>query len=546
MKKGNRSFKVGKIQGGIYSLLLIFCLTIPSYSWVDNSVFKTESKELPVSGQNNVAFASGRYIFVAPSEPSIDVDDDTPFAKYDNNSLLLFDSKKVTKEPDIYSLGNCYFPTLVLHDADTKTVFVKGTEFVQTDTGEYKSYAVIKYLQFNLSDDGKPVASEFPNTIRIPGFDDDDKGMETAPDFIANNKKDVVIFSNGASIFTYNRNEGFLYRVNFIKKDQYDPVNHTITNLSFDSESNVVTVLINKKIKSDDNQWTRYSELYFYELDNGTLNLLKKLDSEALPVGVSVPDGSTIAINSEGENVDAYFVGTDGVLYQTRLTVDTNLSGSALPLASFDQLRQSSVDEHLSAVSTYYRKETQVFELLKSGYTAYIHRPLNSSRGRIGKIHRPLNLRFTHEEPALVLAQFGKKNKLIQKSFSAEIDQQGGIFMFSDHSGNRYAASYQGNVYELNMAQGVNDATLNLLGGLGSRLNSVADLPDRGVWVAVKECELGDEDLVKEFGSLVVARRREESNFLSFVNWTENNFSFNPVIGVGIGSIRRPCNLRLQ
>jgi hypothetical protein len=547
MKKVNRSYKVGKVQAGVFSLLLIFCLTIPSYSWVDSSVFRIESEELTgASDPNNIAFAFGRYILTAPFAPSKEVKEDTLLTELDNHYLYLLDAKKINSEPIKFDLG-CYYPTRVFYDPGAKTVFVKGTEFVEED-GAYLSYAVIKYLRLDLTENGKLNINDAAQTIRIPGVKEEI--AEVAPDeFVISQEDGTFIFTNGASAFTYSLAEGFLYKVDFITAKDFNPETNCITHLGFDSASRVFTVLINKKEETDQ-QWKQNSELYIYSLaKDGTLDLLNTLAPEALPDGVCIPAGSDIAIDSEdGKAGKVYFAGNDGVVYQTSWTTDEgDLSGSVEALTPpIEELRQSD-GQYFSSVNTDYNKQTRVFKLLKNGYTAYINRPLNAGGRRIGKINRPLNLRFEVESPALVLAQLGKKNKLTLKAFSAEIAEQGGVSMFSDNSETQYVATFKGNVYELNMAQGVDNATLDLLGQIGNRLSNVAYLGDRKVFVGINSVEFdGEGETIATPGFIHIAKRREENSFLSFVNWTENSWLLNPVLGVGISSIRRPCNFRLR
>jgi hypothetical protein len=548
MKKENRSFKANKVVAVIFSLLFVLCLTVPSYSRVDSSEFRTEYQVVPgVSSDNNMAFAFGRYVLIAPFAPSIPVTETTSKEELSNHELYILDVKKVNSEPEKIDLG-CYYPRKVYFDAETQSVYIKGTEIVENaSTGEYEAISVLKYLRFNLPDNGKPTVNGAVQTIRIPGVTS--QYAEDAPDdFIITSK--YFIFHNGASILIFSKNEGYLYTVDFISKKDFDPVTNSITHLGFDKDSQVLTVLTNRKSEKEvgSGEWQHKSELYVYQLiQDGTVNLLTRLTTEAFPHNDFIPAGSSIAINWNGEaNSEgyAYLPGASGTIYQTswNLKEGSSLLGSVEPFIPSLSALQQSVGEYVSTVSLAYDKEGRTLEALRNGYTANIHRPANF-RGRLGKIHRPANLRLNLEGPSLVLSQFSKKNKLVkQKIFTTELAEQEGILEpFADQEGNRYIASQKGNVFELKTGQ-IEDATLKLLGKLGNSLGSIGYFRD--AFVAVDSCQLDENGQLVAEGSLLVAKRRETGNFLSFVNWTGASVLEHSVLGSGFCSIRRPCNTR--
>lgn len=545
MKRENRISKVGRIKAVIGSLLLIVGFTVPSYSRVDSSAFKSEYQVLAgVSSSNNIAFAFGRYVLIAPFAPSKPVTESTSKEELDNHFIYILDAKKVNSEPDKHDLG-CYYPTKVYFDSETQNVYIKGTEIVEnTATGEYQAISVLKYLHLNLPDNGKPVVDGLVQTIQIPGINEQ-FATESPDDLVITNK--FFIFTNGASIFTFEKNQGLLYTVDFITKKDYDPVSNAITHLGFDHESEVLTILTNRKSESD-GEWKHRSELYIYKLTkNGTINLLTKIAPDAFPDQDFIPSGSKIAINwsgEEGKENFAYFPGANGVLYQTRLTGESQLSGTVEPLTQdIDGLKQP-VGEYLSNVSTSYFKESRTIEAIRNGYTDNIHRPANF-RGRLGKIHRPANLRFMIEKPSVVLAAFGKKNRVLKtKVFDREFEQEQGILdPFTDKTGTRYLASQNGNIFELSLGQ-VDDSTVSLVGQLGNRLGTVGYFRD--VFVGVEAYELDEAGQIVVEGGVVIARRQEDGNFISSVNWTEKLLAGNSVLGINFGSIRRPCNTRPQ
>jgi hypothetical protein len=547
MKKNHRSFKVGKIQVGICSLLLILCLTIPSYSWVDNSQFKVEQTEVPgITDYNNVQFAFDRYIITAPYAPSKRITDDTKLADLDNNKVRIVDAKKIANEPQIIDLKDCYFPTKVYFDAESRMLFVKGTRIVEGPGGEYEASAVIKYMRLSFPEDGKFISDVEAVTIPIEGVQS--KTTTDAPDiFILS--KNIFLFTNGCSIFTFSISDGYLYQVPFIAANNYDPESNAISDICLDPESRVLSIVVSKKLKVGENKWQHASELFFYGLeDDGTINQLNHIIPESFE-GAAIAPGSSIAINGEGKNIgSAYFVASNGKLYQVNWNGISASAGELSEVTTLEGYSQPS-GEFLSSVKTSYDKDKRVFEVLKNGNAVFIHRPLNTNgRGKIGKIHRPLNLRISVEEPALTLVQMAaKKNKVVnQKTFVTELAEQGGVSdMISDDSGNRYVATYNGNIFELSGTNEVDLAALNFLGQIGNRLSSAFYFASRNAIVGVNALEMEDERLVSP-GGLSLAKRKESSNYLSLVNWAEDVLKDNAVLGLSFGSIRRPCNTRPQ
>lgn len=538
-------------RSGFLAFLVLVGLISPSYSWVDKSAFQAEATEVPgLADTNNVQFAFGRFIITAPYAPTTPITTDTSLADLDNKWLYVFDAKRVNSEPSKYDLGDCYYPTRVFFDEESSNVFIRCTQVIEKANGDLETRAVIKYLHLNLGENGKPLFGSSAQIIPIPGV-----GTEFADD--APNDllidKDIFLFTNGASIFTFSLLKGIIYRVDFISPKDFDLYQNAITYFGLDKNSDTVTIVTNKKEQSEDQTWKHSSELYFYKVNSdGTIDQLNRVKPDSFPEGVSLPAGSHVAINWDGELKDegfAYFVGSDGNLYQATWYKGNEVFGSLERLASFEALRQEN-GENLSSVNTYFNKDSKTFEILKNGFTSYIHRPLNGSGGgRIGKIHRPLNLRLSVGTSAFALAQVGKKNKVVNQTvFTDAFADQGGLLnLFSDDQGNRYLSTYSGNIYELRNAQEVNSASVNLLGRLGERLGSVTYFAAREDFVATNSLEAdASGDAILAPGSLLLAKRTVANNLLGFLNWLPQRSPFAQPLAFGIGSIRRPCNLGLH
>lgn len=550
MKKSNRVLKIGKVQAIICSLLLVLGLTIPSYSWVNESGFKSDFYALDgITANNNLAFATDRYVLTAPYAPSKPITEDTKLSDLDNNKLFIFDGKRTDKEPYVVDLKSCYYPTRLVYDAEAKMTFIRGTQIDEDpETGDYLTSEVIKY--FPLSEDGKITSLEAQT---IPIKTDDGRPAVIAPNAFVHCGNNILMITNGSSIFAFNTQEGFLYQVRFITPENYDPENNTITSLDFDSQSRVLTIIINKKTKIDDNQWKHESELYLYEVKNdGRVDQLSHIapvefGNGAITAGSNVFIDKGIDPENKNNNVgDGYFTSSDGRLCRISWNGPTANLGKITEVASFAEFVQPN-GEYLSSVKTYYDKANKAFKMLKNGSTSYIHRPINVGSGRIGKIHRPINVRVEVESPALGLIQFGKRNKVAaQKVFTSELAGEGGVSdLITDDSETTYFTTYSGKLFELSGPSEVTTTSLRLVGQVGDRLSSVTYFAPRNAMIAVSALEAGDEGIASP-GGIYFIKRKGADDLVGFVNWAENAFSNNAVLGLSYGSIRRPCNNRPQ
>jgi hypothetical protein len=390
-----------------------------------------------------------------------------------------------------------------------------------------------------------------PLTIPIEGVRN--KSSVDAPDaFVLHN--DIFSFTDGAAVYTYSLNQGFLYKVAFITPDTYDPETNTISDLALDAESMVLSIVVSKKTKVGGNEWKHSTELYFYSLaENGTITQLSHIAPEGFGDAAIAP-GSSFAIGGTGiltdgkANGSAYFMASNGKLYQASWTGVSADVGKLTEIASLEEYTQPD-SEFLSSVSTAYNKETRVFELLKSGGSVFIHRPLNTNgRGKIGSIHRPLNIRVNVDEPVLALLQVAaKKTKVLgQKIFFTELQGQGGVSnIISDEAGNRYVATYSGNLFGVNKGNEVEKSTLDFMGQIGNRLSGISYFASRNTIVGINALEAEGGSIVSP-GGLSLAKRKDPNSYLSFVNWAEDTLSNTTVLGLSYGSIRRPCNSRPQ
>ncbi|HET9532896.1 MAG TPA: hypothetical protein VFQ92_21255, partial [Blastocatellia bacterium] len=176
MKSGRRKSLDGVIK--VFTLFLVFAafLVTPYYSGHTESVSKIQSVEMPglTGAANNVIYIDDRYVLAAPYAPSNieaeEPEDGLDLEKLDNHYLYLIDTKKPNNKLNPADLKTCYFPSRVLYDAATRTVFVRGTEFYKNESGEDASREVIVHVHLNLDTDGKPYFEpDAPVPIPIEG-----------------------------------------------------------------------------------------------------------------------------------------------------------------------------------------------------------------------------------------------------------------------------------------------------------------------------------------------------------------------------------------
>jgi hypothetical protein len=296
MRTGGLVKGIQRIRIVVVLLALLLVYGTLNYSLRAASSLPTYS--VPLGGvtgaTNNTVLAFGRYILVAPFWPSKGVAEngDLDISQLDNNLLYVLDTKKPNSEPLSKVLTawdskrgidkTVYFPTRLVFDPQTSNVYVRGTRFEERD-GEVIAIDVIAYVKLNLDDNGKPIFEPTVVPIDIQGIKAPYTG--NAPlDFAFGTKGELMVFTNGASIYSYNLDQGYLYGVGIVPESEYSE-SDSISFLDVDPQTNVVSVCWNKSVVKD-NVTNVTSEISFYRLnDNGTFEILKRVYSDQLPAG---------------------------------------------------------------------------------------------------------------------------------------------------------------------------------------------------------------------------------------------------------------------
>ncbi|MEK6410890.1 MAG: hypothetical protein AABN34_28540 [Acidobacteriota bacterium] len=464
---------------------------------------------------NNTILAFGRYVVIAPFWPSkgLAENGDLDVSQLDNHSLYVIDtkkpdapplSKKITSSRDSEpgAPNTVYFPTRVLFDPPSSTVYVRGTRFEEKD-GEVTPIDVIAYVHFSLDEAGKPVLDSNVVTFDIPGVSTEHTS-EAPLDFALNGNGDTLVFTNGASLFSYNLAQGYLYSVAIVQPDAYGP-DDSISFLNVDAATNVVSVCQNRRSVGEDTVTTVSSEISFYGLGvYGTFDPLKRTMPDQFPAGTALADGSNIAIVSHADSEFALFATSDGSLCAVDLEGDDKIA-TVKRLYSFPELAHYS-ESDASPLLIQYDSSKRVVGIVKPGYTVQIRRPTNAKGPGI---RRPTNLHITSELAVLAMARLGKKNKVTSaNSFTEDFKDEGGLSNFvSGQNSEWLIATYSGNLYSVGVAGDLQDSKPQLVGPIGSRVDRLDYYADRTSIVAISSFTLDEAGIrMASPGSLVVGK----------------------------------------
>src|SRR5215216_933089 len=161
---------------------LAILMVASTYSPLAATPWKISSVELAgaTGVTNNVAFAYDRYVLIAPYAPTNPVEDNNDVKQLNNCFMYLIDTKKPAEGVQSFELKSydatdtqrktVYYPSKVLFDPDSSTVYVRGTRFEEKD-GELQEIEVLAYTRLNLDDNGKPIFGSNMVIIDIKGVD---------------------------------------------------------------------------------------------------------------------------------------------------------------------------------------------------------------------------------------------------------------------------------------------------------------------------------------------------------------------------------------
>ena len=494
---------------------------------------------------NNTVLAFGRYVLIAPFWPSQGVAEngELDLGKLDNRFLYAIDTKKPNGDPlkaDLTSAVSqkgitktIYFPTKVQFDPASSTAYVRGTRFEETVDG-VTPIDVIAYVRMNLDDKGKPVFDTNVVPIDIKGVTGG-YASDAPQDFALGANGNLMVFTNGASVFSYDLSQGYLNELPIIDSKKYSSDN-TISFLDVDNATNVVSICWNTKLTDADGTSSVSSQLSFYQLDKGgTFSLMKQVSSDQFPNNTMLAAGSNIAIASDNDSKLALFARSDGSLCSVDLESD-GVAATVRQLSNFSALAQPN-NAHSSRLLVQYDSSTRTIGIVNPGFTIQISRPVN---GRKGHISRPVNL--LSAKPVLAMAKLNKKNRVGSTSvFTQEFDGEGGLSNFVTWQGSQWLMStYSGKLFSVKIPGDLQNTNLQYVGPIGSRVERIDYYGDRDSIVAIESFTLEDGGLqLQSPGSIVVGKVLDLNGAL-----VQAFLPTASMLGKRVPAIRRPCNLR--
>ena len=491
------------VQASMLAMLFTGLCAIPSRSYMIDSLPKIDNITLPgaYGVTNNTVFVFDRYAIVAPFGPSGDIGDGGDLSKLDNNLIYLFDTKRPDSSPKIGNLNNCYFPTKIYYDAGTETVFVRGTEYVQVVPSQYESREVLVHIRLNLDATGKPAFDpDGAVPIRIKGRDSD--YTEDAPiDFALGHGGNILVFTNGSLIFTYDVLKGDFYPVVI----DLNPEN-VISYLDID-ESNTLTVATSRRIEGREGEVKYTSDLYFYNLGKeGAVNLIRHLSPESFGEGIFLSAGSNAVVSwdpNTGAVEYGYFMTNDGSLCQVDLK-NRDARSVIERIALLPEFAQSG-DAEPGPVSVKFDRAKKLVTIVKQGGFSKIRRPTFVERS--GRIRRPTFTQF--DSPAVIgLVQLSKKNRVVgQRVFDKLFGKEYRISnLVSGQGAVGLVSTYSGLVFAVDSSVSLDRASVNFIGELGPRIDYIAYNPSRQSLMAISSYRLDEENQTLTPGSVLFAK----------------------------------------
>ena len=535
-------------------IVVVFLALIVSYGLVGLAPLADDVKVFSIDlggvtgGANNMVLAFGRYVLVAPFAPSNGVmeNGDLDLDLLDNDLLYLIDTKKpnspaVSKELQVWdpragAFKKIFYPSRLVFDPKSNNLYVRGTIF-EEDSGQVTPIDVIAYLRVGEDDAGKPVLDNNVVAIRIPGVSS--AHTSDAPlDMAFSSAGDALVFTNGASVYSFNLAEGFLQEVNVIDPKDYGP-NNTISFLSVDQTTNIVSVGRTRKSIGKGEIVTASSDLVFYWLNQfGSFQPLKQLGSDAFMDGEALGTGSNIVIMWDPDkdtSETALFITNFGALCSLDLrSADATLRR----LYTYPELVEGD-PTNSSPITLRYDAALRTIGIVKPGFTIQISRPTNGKRGRIS---RPTNIHIMSGTPLLALARLNKKGKVGSvASFSGAFADEGGLSNTVSGQGSELLVStYSGKLYSVSLPDDLAGSTLRFVTDIGSNVDQIDYYSDRNSIVAINSFTPDDGGFrMASRGSLVVARISQTNGALiqALLPTASALIKSSP-------SIRRPCNIR--
>lgn len=544
MKIGQSHIKSRKVRTLIAFLLVVGLLGGASISSFDAEGLNIKTVDLKgVTGAaNNLVYVFDRYMIIAPFAPEKAQGEDDGLADLDNNKLYVIDTKKPDSSIQSVDLG-CYYPSKLIYDPVTETAFVRGTRYNVVSDGDgqtiYEPVEVITHLRVHLGDDGKPVLGT-PVSFDIRGLNEDDVAHDAPTDMALGLNGNVLVFTNGKSVYTYTLQEGYIKELAMVALPDYLNGDR-VTYVGVENETNILTIATNRKVATDSGLRDS-SELWFYSLNaNGTVDLLNLISGDKFPEATFIAPGSNVVVAPfNNDFAFAYFVTSNGSLSQVQVPLNAlgKIDGTIKVLETYDSLAQADPGESTPRVISF-DPATRLLGMVKRGKMFKIRRP---TFGKPGRIRRPT---FAHinESPALVVAQLNKKHKLVDRRvFVDEFAPDDGLSNLAlGEDSSLLVATFAGNLLRLEAGDDLAQSKFAQLGQIGNRVDYLAYNSARSSVVAINSFDSTDEHLsIIEPGSVNIVKLTSGETSLKAGSFFMSLLSSGSGFSTSMTSIRRP------
>jgi len=549
-------------------LVTFFCAVAVSAPFADTTALKVTSVPLAgvSGGANNVAFAFDRYALVAPFSPSTfaafsPLPDGVTPDDLDNHFLSVIDTRKpganvVTMDLKS-SQGTIYYPTKVAFDQGTSILYLRGTRYDVNADG-YEPIEVLAFVHLNLDDNARPVFRDNLVSFDIPGVASDPvnagSSSDAPSDFAVAQNGKYLVFTNGASIFSYDVVQGALADspLPIVPPEEYGlstglVQNSAITYLDLESVSGIISACWNRTTTAGDGSKKTTSELYFITLDgSGKLSLFKQVMSFAFPDGEYLTHGSNIAISLDPGTqapLAAFFATSDGSLNQVNLQ-GSNVREVPVSLQVFPSLEfQGAADALSSPRRVRYDSVHRTIWAVNQGIAIQIRRPSGHRRHALPS---PELARAQVEDSSIVLAQLSKRGKLAHQAlFKQAFQGEGGLTnVLPDAQSNVLVSTYSGKLFAVASGDTADHSTISQPGDLGLRIDYLNYLTDRTSIVALSSFDVDQTSGAMLPGSVVVAKELAATSTQGLGTALEAFLPHKNVLKGIVLSIRRPASSR--
>lgn len=496
-------------------LILVVLLVLSNFGQIYVEAAKIKSSAffgLNGSANNNFNFASSRYGVIAPFAPSPGTDGLIPedLDELDNHYVYVFDTKKPKSEPIAADLQNCYYPSQVYFDEKRSNVLVRGLEYRESPGIEPQIGDVLVQVGLNLENDKKPYfdnVSVTPIPIDPPTYGYD----PSAPNgFFTAYDDNLILVTNGESIFVINRSEGYRYPIHFLG-DQ-------ITYLGYDDSARLLLVGLSRIEEGEKGNCEYFSEIRFYELErNGVINLKVQMTGDEFSNGTGLLPGSEVVVSrsevvsDKVSSFHAYLSASDGSLWSVDFT-DTSVTGfghriDISKIADIPELNEGVCSMFPSARSLKYDPETRLLTIVRKGPSVRIMRP-SFVRSRPKGIMRPSFVEV-RGDATLVSVAFDKKGNFVSyRAFADEFVGKGALSNLLTLDGLLYLSTYDGDIFSINnRARG--GPALARVGKLGQRISHISRWGEESAFVGISSFEADSEGHVSMTGSLVLVKAED-------------------------------------